>query len=143
MSYELHEQLAKGLQADIGHRPVQSLAVAVSANGTANRRTAKVPNWLDGKVSGGQVCCCHAARLIGQQLLVRVGFCHAFLAGTGHNLKNAHVHLENSMSVAMSRLGFCLVSKSRGAALLRLVSCNSHLLAMWPMQVLGATQNTA
>lgn len=56
VSYELHEQLAKELQDDVGYRPVQSLAVAATAKGDARRRSAKIPDWLDGsKVSGGQV----------------------------------------------------------------------------------------
>ena len=60
VSYELHEQLPDTLQADVGYRPVQSLAVAVTAKGGATQRSAKVPGWLDGKVSGGQVHLSHS-----------------------------------------------------------------------------------
>lgn len=60
VSYELHEQLRDTLQADVGYRPVQSLAVAATAKGSAKQRSAKVPDWLDGKVSGGQVQLSHS-----------------------------------------------------------------------------------
>ena len=60
VSYELHEQLPDALQADVGYRPVQSLAVAVTAKGSAKQKFAAVPDWLDGKVSGGQVQLSHS-----------------------------------------------------------------------------------
>lgn len=57
VSYALHQELAATLKADIGHRPVQSLALSVAAfrHGSTKRRAAKLPDWLDGNVSGGQV----------------------------------------------------------------------------------------
>jgi len=56
-SYALHEELAKTLEADVGYRPVQSLALAATASkqGNSKRRGSKLPKWLDGNVSGGQV----------------------------------------------------------------------------------------
>ncbi len=56
-SYGLHQELAMTLDADIGYRPVQSLALSATATkrGSSRRRSAKLPDWLDGSVSGGQV----------------------------------------------------------------------------------------
>ena len=56
-SYGLHRELALTLDADIGYRPVQSLALSVTAanRGNSRRRSAKLPGWLDGSVSGCQV----------------------------------------------------------------------------------------
>lgn len=56
-SYGLHQELAMTLDADIGYRPVQSLALSATAakRGSGRRRSAKLPDWLDGSVSGGQV----------------------------------------------------------------------------------------
>ena len=58
VSYVLHQDLAATFKADIGYRPVQSLAVSATASNktSATRRGAKLPDWLDGNVSGGQVC---------------------------------------------------------------------------------------
>lgn len=57
VSYALHHDLAAILKADVGYRPVQSLAVSATASKKANsrRRGLKLPDWLDGNVSGGQV----------------------------------------------------------------------------------------
>lgn len=57
VSYALHRDLAATLKADIGYRPVQSLAVSATASKKADsrRRGSKLPDWLDGMVSGGQV----------------------------------------------------------------------------------------
>ncbi len=56
-SYGLHQELAMTLDADIGYRPVQSLALSatVTKRGSSRRRSATLPDWLDGSVSGGQV----------------------------------------------------------------------------------------
>ncbi|DBA82587.1 hypothetical protein WJX79_008292 [Trebouxia sp. C0005] len=56
-SYGLHQELAMTLDADIGYRPVQSLALSATAakRGSSRRHSAKLPDWLDGSVSGGQV----------------------------------------------------------------------------------------
>ncbi|DBB07060.1 TPA: hypothetical protein ACH3X1_011646 [Trebouxia sp. C0004] len=56
-SYSLHRELAMTLDADIGYRPVQSLALSATAlkRGSSRQRSAKLPDWLDGSVSGGQV----------------------------------------------------------------------------------------
>lgn len=59
-SYGLHQELAETLEADIGYRPVQSLAVAATGSrrsSSSKRRSSKLPGWLDGSVSGGQVSC--------------------------------------------------------------------------------------
>lgn len=60
-SYGLHQELAETLDADIGYRPVQSLAVAATGSGRSSsstkQRSSKFPGWLDGNVSGGQVSC--------------------------------------------------------------------------------------
>lgn len=57
VSYALHQDLAATLKADIGYRPVQSIAVSATASKQAStkRRGSKLPDWLDGNVSGGQV----------------------------------------------------------------------------------------
>lgn len=57
VSYALHQDLAVTLEADIGYRPVQSLAVSATAfnKSSTRRRGSKLPDWLDGNVSGGQV----------------------------------------------------------------------------------------
>ena len=56
-SYGLHRELALTLDANIGYRPVQSLALSATAakRGSSRRPSAKLPDWLDGSVSGGQV----------------------------------------------------------------------------------------
>lgn len=56
-SYALHQELASALEQDIDYRPVQSLALAATAQkaNRIKRRSAKLPDWLDGNVSGGQV----------------------------------------------------------------------------------------
>lgn len=57
VSYALHQDLAVSLKSDIGYRPVKSLAVSATAHKKAStsRRGSKLPDWLDGNVSGGQV----------------------------------------------------------------------------------------
>ena len=56
VSYALHQDLAATF-TDIGYRPVQSMAVSATASKKASirRRASKLPDWLDGNVSGGQV----------------------------------------------------------------------------------------
>ena len=57
VSYALHQDLAVDLKADVGFRPVQSLAVSATVHQKASTRWrgSKLPDWLDGNVSGGQV----------------------------------------------------------------------------------------
>lgn len=57
VSYALHQDLAATFEADIGYRPVQSLAVSATASNKpgSRQRSSKLPGWLDGNVSGGQV----------------------------------------------------------------------------------------
>ncbi len=66
-SYGLHQELAETLDADIGYRPVQSLALSATAakRGSGRQRSAKLPDWLDGSALGGQVedFCCMLAQM--------------------------------------------------------------------------------